>query len=233
MENNNINKTKLRILLATDLHLHYENLNALGKYISENKENGDIANFDPMEEDQMEKVYVCEGEMSTALQMLENIHYNVIYVPGNHDAKTTLLNALDKRPRLTNFARNAHRHTIRIAEDLVLLGLGGSLPGYRGDKEVWVGYPFKSDSQLKSELDATWREASSSGSIKENDSVLLMTHVGPDSSTTTIDRLDTSVEPIHSGINPGPLKFSRFALITIEKKVNFGWRVTSTEFKTL
>ncbi|GAM24016.1 hypothetical protein SAMD00019534_071910 [Acytostelium subglobosum LB1] len=273
--------TTLRILLVTDLHMNLDNIKKLGKDIINANEkldyilcSGDISNFDPDDygmEGEAEKTAACEGEMSAAIIELDNIHKDTFYIPGNHDSKTSLLNPVNERPQLTTFSTNVHKRCIRLAPDLVLMGLGGSLPGYRDGKQHWVGYPYQTDEQLSVDLHVTYKEAQSGADpiLKDTDSILLMTHVGPHSSSTAIDRLHTDQSPIMSGskaieqfiidhtkvflnvhghthfapgmtnygkaavINAGPLKFDRYALITIEKHVNAGWRLLSSEFKTL
>eukprot|EP01133_Synstelium_polycarpum_P015583 gene15583-18508_t len=135
--------------------------------------------------------------MSTVLGFLEILGNNVIYIPGNHDAKTTMV--LGTKPRLSTYSKNVHRDVFRIGEDLVLMGLGGSLPGYRDGQQEWVGYPYQTDEALEADLTATHELAVKENILKETDNIILMTHVGPHCSSTAIDSSDLDESPIISG----------------------------------
>lgn len=42
-------------------------------------------------------------------------------------------------PHLTPNSYNLHNSALRLADDLVLLGLGGSIPAYRNGTACWAG----------------------------------------------------------------------------------------------
>jgi len=136
----------VRILITSDVHLALDKVIKLGEWMwagNGNKEGvdfvlccGDLTNMDPANNHIQELVNACEGEMSAVVACLERVCAKVIYIPGNHDAKTTL--SFDEpRPRLTTHSINLHYRCLRLTPDLVMVGLGGSVPGYQGKDEVW------------------------------------------------------------------------------------------------
>eukprot|EP00026_Physarum_polycephalum_P014189 Phypoly_transcript_14677.p1 GENE.Phypoly_transcript_14677~~Phypoly_transcript_14677.p1 ORF type:complete len:287 (+),score=22.88 Phypoly_transcript_14677:112-972(+) len=199
----------LTILLTSDVHNALDKINVLGEWLSQRKReidfiicSGDLTNFDPANEHIPELVSACEGEMSSVISGLENVCGRVVYIPGNHDAKTTLVET--QQSRLTMHSINLHYKCLRIAPDLVLVGLGGSLPGYKGDQQEWVGFPFQTEEQIKAALDTILRgplaHSSSQGDcISEKDTVVLVSHVGPHDASTTVDQVIIDAEPIQSG----------------------------------
>ncbi|KYQ93708.1 hypothetical protein DLAC_05095 [Tieghemostelium lacteum] len=201
----NFDKKSLKILIASDIHLAIDNIKKLGETLERKIDEidyvflpGDLCNFDPKNCDNSELVSACEGEMSSVISAFENIFYKkTIYLPGNHDAKTTLLN--DVKPKLTSFSENIHKQCFRIHNDIVMVGLGGSLPGYQDGKERWVGYPYQSEDQVEKDLKSTVQAGKDSGLIKETDKILLFTHMGPYYSATTIDQVESPSSPIYSG----------------------------------
>lgn len=67
----------------------------------------------------------------------QNTRIRYLFIFFQHDAKTTL--GENHQSRLTMHSINLHYKCMRIASDLVMVGLGGSLPGYQGSDPVWVG----------------------------------------------------------------------------------------------
>eukprot|EP01132_Coremiostelium_polycephalum_P007452 gene7452-9158_t len=235
--NNDEEFKTIKILIASDIHLAFNNIQKLGTKMLERKEDlnylfcpGDMCNFNPINCDNAQLVSTCEGEMSAVIAALENVYRTVIYVPGNHDAKTTLLNK--EKPRLTSYSKNLHKSCFRLSDDLVMLGLGGSLPGYSGGVKVWQGYPYQSDDELRLDLEETFENAKNTlvelpdGTkeplLKDTDKILLFTHVGPSSSSTTLDQrelyMDDDKLPVHSGskaINDFILKHNKTVFLHI------------------
>jgi len=122
----------------------------------------------------------------------------------------------DARPRLTTHSINFHHRCVRLSPDLVLVGLGGSVPGYQGDKEVWVGFPYTKEEDIHRDLTnlvptSSVQESSDQSSntpaqgstkgdeIHEGDTLVLVTHVGPHEASTTSDQVDLTQEPVQSG----------------------------------
>ncbi len=126
---------------------------------------------------------------------------------------------------------------IRLVNDLVIAGFGGSVHAYRNSEQVWRGYPFKEDEmseyisdllQVK-DIDVSDRQKGKKekefihlptyllvlrnprmtfcvmfiilllcsysyyylvDEILQGDTIVLVTHLGPHSSSTTIDQTD-------------------------------------------
>ena len=74
---------------------------------------------------------------------------------------------------------------IPIAPCLHLIGHGGSIPGFRGGKQVWDGFPYQSDEAMGEDLQALLDPIflSELSSVGKEDSVILMTHNGPSESS--------------------------------------------------
>jgi len=201
--------TKIKVLLTSDVHCALEKINALGEWLSKKKKHvdfilccGDLTNMDPAYEHVPELVSACEGEMSSVIAGLENVCGRVVYIPGNHDAKTTLVEK--QQSRLTMHSINLHYKCLRVAPDLVLVGLGGSIPAYQGTEVCWVGYPFASEEQIQASLEKVLKGDVAPASVKEDrineaDTIVLVTHTGPYSASTTVDQVIVDAEPIHSG----------------------------------
>lgn len=173
---------------------------------------GDIGNFPLDDAGRREKVAECEAQMSAVLSALENVSARVLYVPGNHCAPTTF--AREECPHLTSRSQNIHTRVARIADGLVVAGLGGSTPASQGDEEVfWSAFPFSGgDTELAAELkkigplghtddeeesddeEETTREDSAVGA---KDTLLMLCHQGPSLSCTATDSVRQP--PIHSG----------------------------------
>jgi len=201
---------KVKILLTSDIHNAHNKIDALKAWRLRKKKfdvdfilcSGDLTNMDPAKENIPELVSACEGEMSAVISGLENICGKVVYLPGNHDAKTTL--GETQQPSLTLHSINIHYKCLRIAPDLVLVGLGGSIPAYRGEKQAWVGYPYKSEDQMQAALDKVLKGEVAPASVKEDrineaDTIVLVTHVGPHNASTTVDQVNVDMEPVQSG----------------------------------
>lgn len=99
----------------------------------------------------------------------------LFFVPGNHDPPPMF-------ETTSAHHGNIHGRIVNLAADLVIAGWGGCVEATQNGKEVWTAYP--------------WREASlgSSGLLQLADEleklppstrILLLTHYGPVSSSTT------------------------------------------------
>jgi len=203
---NNTDKT-IKLLIASDIHLSFKNIDLLGQVIKDRNEKidylicpGDICNFNPVNCNDEQLVKECEEEMKKIFIALETIHPNVLYVPGNHDAKTTLLIDGDHDAlKLTSHSRNLHKSSIRLDDDLVMIGCGGSLPSLKNEKNHWTGYPYQKEEDIQVDLDQMLSHSQSTTKLKENDRIILLTHSGPFTSGTTIDQVEDPGTLIHSG----------------------------------
>ncbi|KJE95359.1 hypothetical protein, variant [Capsaspora owczarzaki ATCC 30864] len=143
-----------------------------------------------------ERETAFEGDMSTVIGALENICTSVYYIPGNHDPRTTF--ERNPLPKLTSFSTNIHRRVVRISRDLVFAGYGGSVPSFQNGQVLWSGYPHATDDVVREPLQRLLTLGNDDSGIQHSDSVILMTHFGPDGIDTTLDRSDP-LAPVHTG----------------------------------
>jgi hypothetical protein len=87
-------------------------------------------------------------------------------------------------------------------------GFGGSIPGYWMDngEKAWegykklikcIGFPFSDDN----EYSKSFEKLELKNYLKDGNSVILMTHMGPTSSQTTVYSKSISSKQINSGSN--------------------------------
>merc|ERR1712137_71544 len=80
---------------------------------------------------------------------------------------------------------------------------GGSVPAFQGGKQRWEGYPFEKvedvEDGLRKFLCGELAADNSGDAPSAGDSVLLMTHVGPGSSSTAIQQIDLDLDVIKAG----------------------------------
>ena len=172
---------KLLILLCSDTHESFENINILVSYCKQNLINpdyifclGDIMSI-PQGSQADRTIYNQKViELKNILSTLESISPNLIYLPGNHDF-LKLFN-IEDCPKITENSINLHLKSHLIKEDLLLVGIGGSICSLYTDEEFyhayknidknkieWKGYPYidnedspnydKSDEMFKNDLE--------------------------------------------------------------------------------
>ena len=190
---------ELTLMLVSDLHVATDKLEKLKNwYVEKNKERinyviglGDFDNLDNNDpETQKELPSKLESNISNELLYLEFFSVPILYIPGNHDAPSLFT----ERPTLTQHSTNIHGRAFKLAEGLQIVGFGGSLPGYIGEKQHWRGWPFKSDEELA----ANFKEIAQ-GHLNSATQTILATHVGPWSSSTTKDYFQDYPDLIESG----------------------------------
>jgi hypothetical protein len=90
-----------------------------------------------------------------------------------HDPGVTLLS--NDPPSYSPSSINIHQRTEQLRAGLVLAGFGGSCNAYRGADVFWKGYPY-TDEQLGDGLQSTLDK------VDAEQQLILLTHVGPNSS---------------------------------------------------
>jgi len=119
----------------------------------------------------------------------------IFYIPGNHDA----ISLFEEHYALTDKSENIHKRRVKLTDNLQLIGLGGSLPGYQLNDEnklvrIWESYPYPEEINFENDL---------SPLIKENCTsdvqTLLITHNGPSCSSTTKDLWVNPKNAVNSG----------------------------------
>ena len=199
------NEDNLLILLVSDTHESIENVNKLVNYCKEKSIKpdyifclGDIMSTGKQDDQSVYDLKV--EELKTILTTLELISPNLIYIPGNHDFIN--LFKVEESPKLTENSINLHLSEHLIKDDLLLVGIGGSICSLFSDEEFyhaykkldkskieWKGYPYidnknspdyeKSDEMFRKDL-----EKIDSYVNNHKGSVILLTHVGPFTSNT-------------------------------------------------
>jgi hypothetical protein len=127
----------------------------------------------------------------------------MLYVPGNHDP-TKFFTVLEEKVSITALdspATNIHNRLIRLRPDLYVVGFGGSIPAYKDGNQFWDGFPHTTIESYTQEVQKLMTSvfANEHSPLKDNDSVILMIHNGPDLSSTSVAMQEPS-EPVNSGV---------------------------------
>ena len=204
----NQKEDKLNVLLVSDIHESIENVKKLVSYCKENSINpdyifclGDIMNISQGSQDDQSIYNEKVNELKTIFKTLELICPNLVFLPGNHDFSN--LFKVEDSPKLTDNSVNLHLKSLLIKDDLLLVGIGGSICSLYSNEEFfhayknidknnieWKGYPYidnndspnyeKSDELFKKDL-----EKIDSNVNNHMGKVLVLTHVGPFTSNTS------------------------------------------------
>jgi Icc-related predicted phosphoesterase len=150
--------SELRVLVVSDIHGEVSRVSDVVEWCVRHGHAadavlcaGDIASMSPDDAGVVEQVAACEATMSTVLAALELASVRVYYVPGNHDSPHAFTAVA--ATRMAHNALNAHGRCIRIADGLVLAGLGGSTPAVQGDTTIdWSAFPYEDDAALSAAL---------------------------------------------------------------------------------
>jgi Icc-related predicted phosphoesterase len=176
----------LRALLVSDSHVNGAQLNRLAQWLAESKCEydvviacGNMANLVNKKRTEPSTEYrATEQLVDTLTFLLEHVKKPVIYVPGNTDPSQTFTHGIEM-PHVIN----AHKRAVQLDDTLVLLGLGGSIPVQKDQKDILEGYPYQKDEDLGKDLTACFETADKS--FGPEMSYIVLTHLGPSDSTTT------------------------------------------------
>lgn len=192
----------LDLLIVSDTHGVFPMLAKLNQWIASNKPNvdyvifpGDFTNIFPNQMNDTNLVNEAEAiVLQTVSQLSAITNKQVIFIPGNHEPPKQYTGELKPVGGI-----NIHKSYIKLADNLVMIGLGGSVPGMQlvngSYVQVWEPYPYKDDEDYKKNLDETLNKAFSMG---ESTDYVLLTHVGPWNSSTAIYNKKVG-NPIYSG----------------------------------
>ena len=209
----NVRQTsRLRVLVASDIHTNVEAIVLLNHWLAEKRivvdfvlVPGDMADMDARDQTVAEKLEGGAGDVSNVLHNLEKIKCRVYYVPGNHDPASTMkLGSPNDHAKLTPHSTNMHGKAIEIEDGLVLCGFGGSCNAYNSvsGKIRWRGYPYEDETEMQQSLSSLMQYVHKN--FSKDSQILLLTHVGPQHAKTTIDRShahQSIEEPILTGSN--------------------------------
>ena len=195
-------KKSITLLLVSDIHLDTKKLEKLKLYFIEKFQrrvhyviaSGDFDNIDNNNAKTSFDTTFYEN-ISNILSFLEFASVPVIYIPGNHDSPKLF----KEKVHLTQHSILVQREAYELTEGLQIVGLGGSIPGY-AEKEgqlnkVWEGYPYPNDTDFGEDLKKVLDKHCCSEDVQS----ILMTHIGPYCSSTTVDMHDNPEAPIYSG----------------------------------
>jgi len=83
-----------------------------------------------------------------------------------------------------SFPMNVHIKSTRIAPNLTLLGLGGSVPSFTPEgQQVWEGFPYETDDKFSIDVKLLLDPVVADDTLPTKETFLLMTHNGPSRSS--------------------------------------------------
>eukprot|EP01022_Parablepharisma_sp_SALTPOND_P023454 TRINITY_DN496_c0_g1_i1.p1 TRINITY_DN496_c0_g1~~TRINITY_DN496_c0_g1_i1.p1 ORF type:complete len:314 (+),score=22.48 TRINITY_DN496_c0_g1_i1:86-943(+) len=195
-----------------------------------------------------------EGEISSMLDYIENLGCKVLYIPGDTDPDSLYEYTEEKRPKLTANSHNIHKTCYKLAEGLVVAGLGGYISEaaeYLNDCGNYASSGYFANS-LRSVLQNT-------AMMHDKSQIILASYISPitngekaanaqEEYMPVISDLKAQVVSILHGnsavgkamvdcegiisINPGALKTGNMLIMDLIR-VKGKWEVTSTEFVNL
>lgn len=203
----NTSHKEINILLATDIHESTDNVKKLAQWVIDNKKNvdyilllGDIVTVPNLEQNLMKSMQAFEPKIKELIIEFEKICSNVLYIGGNHEPKSLFE---DNPPVLTEKSINMHKKYFKLANDLYIIGVGGSTPILTGkyvepnvdpfqhinlQQFKFAGYPYNtnddyvlSDKELGDNLRKVLKDVRSlikKDNMKEPQ-MILMSHNGP------------------------------------------------------
>ena len=184
----------ITILQVTDIHDSLENIERLhlqlmreGVHIDSVLVSGDITTIPVELGHEIDKLSKYDQSIVEMLNALYKICPTVVYIPGNHDPLK--LFSKQETPSLANSFVNLHRDAFTLSDGLVVAGFGGSLPGYKLGTQVWDGFPHALREDFEKDIQDFLSSVVTNKGVagSSNDTVLLMTHVGPDGLPTATD----------------------------------------------
>ena len=176
---------ELRILVLSDIHVHGGHLNNLASWLKATKPNYDMVflmgNMSNMI-NRLRNNFSAENEASEQLVSIikflnDYVSKPVFYIPGNTEP-SGIYNSMYEIPG----GINLHKKAVQLDEGLVAIGLGGSIPVKKEDKDILEGFPYQSEDEFKKDLTACVESVKMT--FGPNANVLLLTHMGPAESGT-------------------------------------------------
>ncbi|KAG4084368.1 Metallo-dependent phosphatase [Neocallimastix lanati (nom. inval.)] len=203
-------KKHISILVTSDIHLSFEDLERLRNWIKKNNKKFDLI-FNAGDFCNLNKEQALEDDTGylEIINQLQKISKNVLYIPGNHDTKylfdsipADFENPEEWKPlpvkALTHYEknvndRNIHNKFIKIhKKNLYVTGYGGSVDAFlyeNKEKETleWPGFPYNENEYGKgfTHLMNAWDKIKTS----EKDKLIILSHIGPAYARTTIKNI--------------------------------------------
>mmetsp|Transcript_113681 Transcript_113681/g.321894 ORF Transcript_113681/g.321894 Transcript_113681/m.321894 type:complete len:296 (-) Transcript_113681:282-1169(-) len=184
--------TSLRLVIPSDLHDDVAALELLAKEVAAEHidvvlcpgdfstmpnavARGDANWAEPSAED-LQNFEVKTGAVIQALKQIRP-SARLIFVPGNHDPPPMF-----EATGTEQGDGNVHGRVADLAPDLVVAGWGGCVEAKEDGREVWNAYPWREASLDGAGLGQL---AEGLGKLPPTTRVVLLTHFGPESSSTT------------------------------------------------
>ena len=186
--NPNSESKSLNILLVSDIHNSFGKLEKLKTWYDQNPQKFDyvfgLGDFDSIRPEPGDPVDQQNNDYSEITKMLTSLDYfsaPVIYIPGNHDP----IRLHTESPKLTPNSILVQNSSTIIGENLQVIGLGGSLPGFwEKDMEFELNrdsYPYNGEDDMGKDLNKLVAKY-----CNPKIQTILLTHTGPFYSSTTI-----------------------------------------------
>ncbi|MES1915762.1 MAG: hypothetical protein MHM6MM_007664 [Cercozoa sp. M6MM] len=180
----------LRLLAVSDIHhslLDNQLIDALKQELAKRDSTsvdyvlcpGDFLNLKDEDQQSDERVSEAEQQVHQMCATLSQFG-TVLLVPGNHDPHTMFDGTFDTPSNVVN----VHGTSVEIAPNLNVVGFGGSPEALQDSSVRWTGYPFQSQAEAAAAF------AASNVEQHVNCNTILLTHVGPATSSTCIDTRD-------------------------------------------
>jgi len=193
MDDNSQNHLKLSqdeivALVVSDTHDDIEGIHAIHKQLERKKLNVDIVlcpgdlttmpNKDWKKPPDPKEVSTFDTKAEKIISALDKIPTRsgrVFWVPGNHDPLTYFKNH-------RSMANNVHGRVVQIAPGLMVGGWGGCVEARENGKDVWGAYPSP-DFQVDKDVEILEKAVAENVQAGKS-SLVLITHSGPDGSST-------------------------------------------------
>lgn len=163
-------QARLEIAILSDIHLNQKNLDKLKDWYKQRTSTvkfdylfilGDFASIS--NHDLEHSPSVChenEEKIKKSIEFLGFFGCPMLFIPGNHDPPSffTPDYSMGFSP---DKVKNLHKNRHQLAENLQVVGIGGSVPGYWKKAEqqepevVWKGYPYATEEDWRKSI-APW-----------------------------------------------------------------------------
>lgn len=199
---------KLLILLVSDIHESIQNVEKLKQHCHDNNIIPDyifcLGDIMTISNGHQEDESIYQGQLiaiKKIFEVLETICPKLIYLPGNHDHKNFF--KVEQSPKITENSINLHLKSHFLKDDLLIIGIGGSICSFYSNEEFypaykdintknieWLGYPYindfnspnyeKSDELFKKDLNCLNNYIDN-----HKGDIIMLTHNGPFTSNTS------------------------------------------------
>ena len=189
MQKTTTTANSLNILLVSDIHNGWQQLEKLRSWYDKNPQKFDyvfaLGDFDGLFPVPGETINEKNNNYENMTKILTNLEYYnapIIYIPGNHDPIGMFTTGDLKITEKSILVQNK---SLLIAENLQVVGSGGSLPSYfEKDFKFDLNFdcfPYSNEEELGKDLNAVLEKH-----CNPDVQTLLLTHTGPFLSSTTI-----------------------------------------------